>query len=159
MTRSIALASAALAFLASPAGAGVIGPTRPTQAVVLRVSGTGTTCLPQGGGQDVELQVLPEGNIDPYVQPAGQAFVITGIDWGTAGGTAGEYTPVVIRLTSPHPPSSLVFATGAVADTAGKTWGSAAVPDVAVAPGVTICVGAAGTLTQLVVHGFHTTYK
>jgi len=156
MNRSIALASMALAFLASPAAAGVIGPTRPTQAVVLRMSGSGATCLPQSGGLDVDLQVLPNGDIDPYVQPAGQAFVITGIDWGTAGGTAGEYTPVAIHLTSPHPPSALVFATGAVADAAGKTWGSAVVPDVAVAPGVTICVGGA---SQVVVHGFHTTYK
>jgi hypothetical protein len=160
MNRSIALASVAFALLASPAAAGVIGPTRPTQAVVLRVSGQGTACLPQGGGQDVDLQVLPDGSIQyPYVQPAGQAFIITGIDWGTSGGTAGEYTPIAIRLTSPHPPSSLVFATGAVADTAGKSWGSAVVPDVAVAPGVTICVGGAAPLSQVVVHGFTTVYK
>lgn len=160
MNRSIALASVAFAVLASPAAAGVIGPTRPTQAIVLRMSGAGTVCLPQSGGLDVDLQVLPNGDIDPYVQPAGQAFVITGLDWATAGGVAGEYTPVAIRLTSPHPPSSLVFATGAVADVAGKTVGSAIVPNVAVAPGVTICVGpGVGTLTQVVVHGFHTTYK
>jgi hypothetical protein len=161
MNRSIALASVAFACLVSPAAAGVIGPTRPGQAIVLRSSGSGAICLPQGGGQeDLDMQVLPDGNIDPYMQPAGQAFVITGIDWGSAGGTAGEYTPVIIRLTSPHPPASLVFATGAVADVAGKTVGAAVVPDVAVAPGVTICVGpGAGTLTQVVVHGFHTTYK
>ena len=59
---------------------------------------------------------------------------------------------------TPHPPSSLVFATGAQSDGAGNSWGSAIVPNVAVAPGVTICVGAAG-LTQVVVHGFHTVYK
>ena len=69
-----------------------------------------------------------------------------------------EDQPIVIRLTSPHPPSALVFATGALSDAAGKTWGPAVVPNVAVAPGVTMCVGAAG-LTQVVVHGFHTVYK
>ncbi len=160
MNRSIALATVAFAAFAGPASAGVIGPTRPTQAVVLRVSGTGTTCLPQGGGQDVDLQVNPDGTIVPYAPPAGQGFVIPGIDWGTSGGTANQYTPIVIRVTSNHPPSALVFATGGLADAAGKTWGSAAVPDVAVAPGSTICVGpGAGTLTQVVVHGFHTAYK
>ncbi len=159
MVRSIALASLAFALLASPAAAGVIGPTRPTQALVLRVSGNGTTCLPAGGGQDVDLQVHPDGTIDPFVQPPGQAFVITGLDWGTSGGTAGQYTPVAIRITSPHPGSSLVFATGSVADTAGKSWGSAVVPDVSVAPGVTICVGGAAPFSQVVVHGFLTPYK
>jgi len=34
-----------------------------------------------------------------------------------------EDQPIVIRLTSPHPPSALVFATGALSDAAGKTLG------------------------------------
>ena len=146
------------ALIASSAVAGVIGPTRPSQIATLRVSGSGTVCLPQGGGQDVDLRVNADGTIDPYAPPAGQAFIITGIDWGTAGATPNEYQPIVIRLTSPHPPSALVFATGALSDAAGKTWGSAVVPNVAVAPGVTMCVGAAG-LTQVAVHGFYTIYK
>ena len=158
MNRSIAIISMGFALLASPALAGVIGPTRPSQVVTLRVSGAGTACQGQGGGQEVDLQVLPDGNIDPYVPPPGQAFVITGIDWGMAGNTANQYAPIVIRLTSPHPPSSLVFATGALSDGAGNSWGSAIVPNVAVAPGTTMCVGAAG-LTQVVVHGFHSVYK
>lgn len=158
MNRSIALAALAFALLASPAVAGVIGATRPSQVVVLRSSGAGTVCLPQSGGQDVDLQVHPDGSIDAFAPAAGQGFVITGIDWGTAGGTAGQFSPITLRLTSPHPPASLVFATGTVADSAGKTWGSAVVPNVAVAPGVTICVGAVG-LTQVAVHGYYTTYK
>jgi hypothetical protein len=158
MNRSIALASVVCALLASPAAAGVIGPTRPSQVVVLRVSGQGTGCQGQGGGQEADMQVHPDGSITPYAPPAGMAFVITGIDWGTAGDPPNEYAPIVIRLTSPHPPSSLVFATGAMSDVAGKSWGSALVPNVTVAPGVTICVGASN-LTQVAVHGYHTIYK
>ena len=158
MHRSIAMAGVVFALIASPAVAGVIGPTKPSQQLVLRVSGSGSVCLPQGGGQDVDLQVFPDGHIDTYAPPPGQAFVITGIDWGTSGGTANEYQPIAIRLTSPHPPSALVFVTGALADAAGKTWASAVVPNVTVPPGETICVGAAG-LTQVAIHGYLTTYK
>jgi hypothetical protein len=162
MNRSIGLVSVALAMLAGPAAAvvatpAVIGPTAPSQLVVLRVSGAGTACIGQGGGQEADVQVFPDGSTGLYTPPAGAAFVITGIDWGTNGGAAGEFTPIAIRLTSPHPPSSLVFATGAVADVAGKTWGSAVVPNVAVAPGVKICVG--GNLNQVAIHGYHTPYK
>ena len=159
MNRSIALASVAFAVLASPAAAGVIGPTRPSQVTVLRVSGQGTGCQGQGGGQEADMQVLPDGSITPYAPPAGMAFVITGIDWGTAGGPADEYVPIAIRVTSPHPGSSaLVFVTGARSDGAGATWGSALIPNVTVAPGVTICVGGSN-LTQVAVHGYNTPYK
>jgi hypothetical protein len=157
MSRSIAMASVALALIASPAAAGVIGPTRPSQIVVLRVSGQGTNCQ-GGGGQEADLQVHADGSIDPYMPPPGYGFVITGIDWGTAGNPGNEYTPIVIRLAGAHPASALVFATGAVSDGAGKSWGSAVVPNVAVAPGVPICVGAQG-LTQVAVHGYYTVYK
>ena len=158
MNRSIASASLAFALIASPAAAGVIGPTKPSQVVVLRVSGAGTNCQ-GGGGQEADLQVHPDGSIDPYLPPAGYGFVITGLDWGAAGNTANEYAPVAIRLTGPHANSSaLVFASGSVADGAGKSWGSAVVPNVAVAPGTSICVGVQG-YTQAAVHGYYTPYK
>jgi len=47
-----------------------------------------------------------------------------------------------------------------VADGAGATVGSALVPNVVVAPGLTVCAGAGGgTLSQLVIHGFLTKNK
>src|SRR5262249_21435444 len=152
----IAMASVVFALVASPAIAGVIGPTKPSQQLVLRTSGSGTTCLPQGAGLDIDLQVFPDGHIDTYAPLSTQAFVITGMDWGTSGGTANQYTPVGIHVTAPHPPATLVFVTGALADAAGKTWGTAVVPNVTVPPGETICVGGA---TQVVIHGYLTTYK
>ena len=159
MNRSIAMAAIAFALVASPAAAGVIGPTKPSQIVVLRVSGNGTTCQAAGGGQEADLQVRADGSIEPYMPPPGYAFVITGLDWGAAGNPANEYAPVAIRLTSPHPGSSaLVFASGAVADGAGKSWGSALVPNVSVAPGTSVCVGVQG-YTQAAVHGYYTVYK
>jgi hypothetical protein len=90
--------------------------------------------------------------------PPGYGFVITGIDWGAAGNPANEFAPVAIRIVGAHPASALVFATGAVADAAGKSWGSAVVPNVAVAPGTAICVGVQG-MTQAAVHGYYTVYK
>ena len=159
MNRSLALASIAFALVASPAAAGVIGPTKPSQVVVLRVSGGGTNCQ-GGGGQEADLQVHPDGSIDPYMPPPGYGFVITGLDWGAASNPADEYAPVAIRLTNPsHPNSSaLVFASGSVADGMGKSWGSAIVPNVAVAPGTSVCVGVQG-YTQAAVHGYYTPYK
>ena len=158
MNRSFASARIAFALVASPAAAGVIGPTKPSQVVVLRVSGGGTNCQ-GGGGQEADLQVHPDGSIDPYAPPPNYGFVITGLDWGAAGNAAGEYAPVAIRLTSPHANgSSLVFASGSLADGQGKSWGSAVVPNVAVAPGTSICVAVQG-YTQAAVHGYYTPYK
>jgi hypothetical protein len=159
MNRSLALASIAFALVASPAAAGVIGPTKPSQIVVLRVSGGGTNCQ-GGGGQEADLQVQADGSIGPYAPPPGYAFVITGLDWGAAGNPASEYAPAAIRLTNPSHPnsSSLVFASGSIADGQGKSWGSALVPNVAVAPGTSVCVGVQG-YTQAAVHGYFTPYK
>jgi hypothetical protein len=159
MNRSIAVTCVGLALFATPAAAGALAPTKPSQSVVLRVSGTGTNCQ-GGGGQDVDLQVLPDASVVPYAPPPGQALVITGMDWGTTGGTPGEYTPVGIRLrgTQPGGAPPLVFTAGAVSDTLGNTRGTAVVPNVSVAPGVTVCVGG-GQFSQVVVHGFHTTNK
>jgi hypothetical protein len=154
MNRSIALATVAFALIAGPAAA-VIGPVKPSQVVVLRVSGQGTACQ-GGGGQEADLQVHPDGTIDPYVPPPGYGFVITGIDWGSAGNPANAYTPVAIRLVGAQ--SGVVFVTGALADAGGTSWGSAVVPNVAVAPGTAICVGVPGK-TQVAVHGYYTVYK
>ena len=147
--------------LAAPAGAGVLAPSLPSQVVVLRQSGSGTVCLPKGGGLDVDLRMAADGTNQPFVQPSDQALIITGIDWGTTGGTAGQDAQVVIRLAGPTPVNAqLAFTTGAVADAAGATVGSALVPNVVVAPGLTVCAGAGGgTLSQLVIHGFLTTNK
>lgn len=157
MNRSIAMASVAFALIAGPAGAAVIGPVKPSQVVVLRVSGQGTACQ-GGGGEEADLQVHPDGTIDPYAPPPGYGFVITGIDWGAAGNPANEYAPVAIRLPTNHPGGSIVFVSGSVSDAAGKSWGSALVPNVAVAPGTAICVGVPG-MTQIAVHGYYTVYK
>jgi len=160
MNRLIAVTSVAFALLATPAAAGVLAPTRVSQVVVLRASGSGSVCLPMSGGIDLDMEVHADGTIGPYVPPPGQALVITGIDWGTENGPVNEYTPVVIRLAGPHKPAPLAFATGTLSDAAGKTVGSALVPNVTVAPGVTVCVGAqGGPLSQVVVHGFHTVNK
>ena len=157
MKRSIAMASVAFGLIAGPAFAAVIGPVKPSQVVVLRVSGQGTNCTP-GGGQEADLQVHPDGSIDPFVPPLGYGFVITGIDWGAAGNPPDEYVPVAIRLPTNHPGGSIVFVSGSVSDGAGKSWGSAIVPNVAVAPGTPICVGVPGQ-TQMAVHGYYTIYK
>jgi len=97
-----------------------------------------------------------DGTNTTFVQPADQVVVVTGIDWGTTGGTAGQNAQVVLRLAGSSPvPAQFAFSTGAVADAAGATVGSVLVPNVVVAPGLTMCVGAGGgTLSQLVVHGF-----
>jgi hypothetical protein len=157
MKRSIAMASVAFGLIAGPAFAGVIGPVKPSQVVVLRVSGTGTACQ-GGGGQEADLQAHPDGTIDQFTPPPGYGFVITGIDWGSAGNAANSAVPIAIRIVGPHPGSALVFATGGVADAAGASWGSALVPNVAVAPGTPICVGIPG-MTQAAVHGYLTVYK
>jgi hypothetical protein len=160
MKRSIVTTGAALALFATSAIAGTLAPTRPSQVVELRASGSGAVCLPMGGGIDLDLQVNSDGTVSPYVPPAGYALVITGMDWGTQNGPPNEYTPVGIRVAGPHKPAPLVFVTGAQADGTGKTWGSALVPNVTVAPGATPCVGASGgDLNQVVVHGFHTVNK
>src|SRR5678815_4291784 len=99
MNRSIAMASVAFALIAGPASAGVIGPTKPSQVVVLRVSGQGIACQGGGGGQEADLQGRADGSIEPYMPPPGYGFVITGLDWGAAGNAANEYAPVAIRLT------------------------------------------------------------
>jgi hypothetical protein len=157
MKRSIAIASVAFGLIAGPATAGVIGPTKPSQVVVLRVSGSGTACQ-GGGGQQADLQVHPDGSIDAFTPPPGYGFVITGIDWGSSGNAANSAVPVAIRIVPPHPGTSLVFATGAIADAAGGSWGSAVVPNVAVAPNTPICVGIPG-MTQAAVHGYYIVYK
>jgi hypothetical protein len=160
MKRSIVVTGVTLALFATSATAGVIGPTKPSQTVVLRASGSGAVCLPMGGGIDLDLQVNSDGTVSQYVPPPGYALVITGIDWGTENGAANEYTPVTIRVAGPHKPAPLAFAIGALSDGAGKTVGSALVPNVAVAPGATPCVGSqGGNLSQVVVHGFHTVNK
>jgi hypothetical protein len=151
------MASVGFALMAGPAGAAVIGPVKPSQVVVLRVSGQGTACQ-GGGGQEADLQVHPDGTIDPYAPPPGYGFVITGVDWGAAGNGANASTPVAIRIVGAHPKSAVVFVTGSLADASGTSWGSAAVPNVAVAPGTAICVGVPG-MTQVAIHGYYTVYK
>jgi hypothetical protein len=121
------------------------------------VSGQGTACQ-GGGGQEADLQVHPDGTIDPYAPPPGYGFVITGVDWGAAGNGANASTPVAIRIVGAHPKSAVVFVTGSLADASGTSWGSAAVPNVAVAPGTAICVGVPG-MTQVAIHGYYTVYK
>jgi hypothetical protein len=160
MRRSIVTTGAALALFATSAIAGTLAPTRPSQVVVLRASGSGAVCLPNGGGIDLDLRVNADGTVSPYAPPPGYALVITGMDWGTQNGPANEYTPVGIRVTGGQHPAQMVFVTGAQADGAGKTWGSAVVPNVTVAPGATPCVGSSGgQLNQVVVHGFFTVNK
>lgn len=77
MKRCIATASVAFALIAGPAAAAVIGPVKPSQVVVLRASGQGVACQ-GGGGEELDLQVHPDGSIDPFVPPPGYGFVITG---------------------------------------------------------------------------------
>ena len=161
MKRSIAGVCAGLAlFAAAPAGATPLAPTKASDVVVLRASGSGATCLPMGGGIDVDLQVLPDGTVVPYAPPAGKALVITGFDWSSTGGTPGVNALTAIRLAGSHGPAPLVFATGASSDASGTAVESAIVPNVSVFPGVTVCVGTQGaSIGQVVVHGFHTVAK
>jgi hypothetical protein len=160
--RSIVVSCVGIALLAASAAAGVVAPTSASDIVVLRVSEAGTACQ-GGGGQDADLRVLADGSVVPYVHPADQALIITGIDWRTTGGVAGESSQAVIRLRGALPgPPPLVFTTGVVSDTLGTGNGSALVPNVSVAPGVTVCVGVGGggaTPGPIVVHGFHASNK
>jgi len=163
MKRSMIAAWAGIVSLAAPAAAVVLAPSRASQVVVLRRSGAGTVCLPKGGGLDVDLQMAPDGSNQPFTQPSDQALVITGIDWAATGGTAGQNITAVIRLAGTPITAQLAFETGAVADAAGATIASALVPNVVVAPGLTVCAGAGGpgggSLSQLVIHGFLTANK
>jgi hypothetical protein len=157
MNHSIAATCAGIALLATSVAAAPLAPTTASKAVVLRQSGNVTNCQ-GGGGRDLDTQVLPDASVVPYVPPPGQALVITGLDWSTTGGTAGQYTPVRLRLRGTHLHQPVVFAAGAVADTAGNTEGTALVPNVTVAPGVTVCAASSGD-GQFIVHGFHTVNK
>ncbi len=88
MKRVIIAVCGGLASFAVPATAGVLAPSKASQVVVLRQSGSGTVCLPKGGGLDVDLRMAADGTNQPFVQPSDQALVITGIDWGTTGGSS-----------------------------------------------------------------------
>jgi len=103
MKRSIIVACAALVSLTAPARAGVLAPTKASQVLVLRQSGSNAICLPKGGGFEVDVAMRHDGTNAPFVQPSDQVVVVTGIDWGTTGGTAGQNAQVVLRLAGSSP--------------------------------------------------------
>ena len=122
-----------LVFACWPANTEALDPARPSQIVTLTTS-NGSQCLASGNTR-LDHQVLPSGTLAAFTIPANQVLVVTGVSWNLFGQSPNGRVLIAIALQPDASSLIATFFTGAVADGAGNSGGSALVPNVVVQSG------------------------
>jgi hypothetical protein len=116
--RLVCLALSSLAFALSPASAGPLVPTKPSQ--IVAAQGTSASVCPnRPTAFHVNALHLPTGSQASLAIPPKSVFVVTGVDVALLGGEAGAMEPVIVFATDAAGNLGSLVRTGGIAGSDG----------------------------------------
>ena len=129
----------------SPAGGGILGPSKASQLVTLRSSGAQCPVIPSPGVLAIDQMHMGDGSVIPFASPPPKrTLIITSIEFVTVGGSTT--TPVLfnlLRVAAGGGKSSVVVQTRTTGQASGIATASLNIPTGAVLfPETVLCFAA-----------------